>query len=95
MKKVQTIDCTVLMAGSYPFPVGKKIDVRKEGQFYFASSGGQDFGLVRDMAEGGEAQGLALPDAFHGIVIENDICRRLLKLRVPAGQAQGFYSRGQ
>lgn len=91
MKKVEAIDCTVLMAGPYPFPAGKKIDVRKEGQFYFASSGGQDFGLVKDITEGRENQGFSLPETFHGIVIENDSGRRLLKLRVPVGQLHGFF----
>lgn len=91
MKKVETIDCTVLMAGPYPFPAGKKIDVRKEGQFYFASSEGQDFGLVKDITEGRENQGFSLPETFHGIVVENDCDRRLLKLRVPIGQPHGFF----
>lgn len=82
MKKT-TINCTVLMAGAYPFRTGKKIHVRKEGQLYFASSEGKDFGLLKEIEERNTGQDICLPENFDGIVVKNECDRRLLTLQVP------------
>lgn len=82
MKRRKTMDCTVLMAGAYPFKKGKKIDIQKKGDLYYASSGGMDFGLIKEMGDNEEEKTLLLPDRFNGIVMENRCEEHLLKIRI-------------
>lgn len=86
------MDCTVLMAGAYPLRKGKKIDIQKKGDLYYASSEGVDFGLIKEI--GGEVEGklLRLPDRFDGIVTENYCEQHLLKICVPLAQIHSFQS---
>lgn len=79
MGEGRTIDCTVLMAGAYPFRKGKKISIRKEGDLYYASSEGKDFGLVKELHG---ADQIRMPEKFDGIVTENSCEQHILKARV-------------
>lgn len=51
MDKEKQIELTVIMAGKYEFSPGKKLDIRKSGEFYYVASNGKDFGLVKDISE--------------------------------------------
>lgn len=88
MGERQTIDFTVLMAGAYPFRRGKRISIRKEGDLFFASSDGQDFGLVKEIQEVGSR----MPEAFEGIVIENRCGQRILRARARLDGGHSFRS---
>lgn len=85
MEKRDTMDCTVLMAGAYPFKRGKKIDIQKKGDLYYASSGGMDFGLIKEIGDV-EEKALLLPERFHGVVMENHCEEHLLKICIPIPQ---------
>ena len=91
MGKRKTMDCTVLMAGAYPLKKGKKINIRREGDLYYASSEGVDFGLMKEIKE---KDGLPpdLPDKFDGIVTENHPERHLLQICVPLPKIHSFRS---
>ena len=82
MGKRKTINCTVLMAGAYPFQKGKKISVRKRGDLYYASSEGVDFGLIKEICGGEEDQMPSLPEVFDGIVVESCCEQHLLTICV-------------
>lgn len=92
MGKRKAMDCTVLMAGAYPFKKGKKIDIQKKGDLYYASSEGVDFGLIKEVGGGAESNAPELPDRFDGIVTENHCEQHLLKIRVPQNQIHSFRS---
>lgn len=77
------MDCTVLMAGAYPFKKGKKIDIERKGDLYFASSDGVDFGLIKEIGELEEGKPLFLPERFNGIVMENRCEEHILNIRIP------------
>lgn len=82
MEKRKTINCTVLMAGAYPFQKGKKISVQKRGDLFYASSEGVDFGLIKEICGEEEEQVSNLPEAFDGIVVENCCEQHLLTICV-------------
>ncbi len=82
MNKEKQIELTVIMAGKYEFSPGKKLDIRKSGEFYYVASNGRDFGLVKEVSEEGIEEGCRLPERFSGIVTENVPNERLLKVRV-------------
>lgn len=82
MGKKKIINCTVLMAGAYPFKKGKKIDIQKRGDLYYASSEGVDFGLIKEIGEDEGGKTLPLPDEFAGIVTENLCEQHLLNIRI-------------
>lgn len=92
MGKRKTMECTVLMAGAYPFKKGKKIGIQKKGDLYYASSEGVDFGLIKEIGGGAGNKALELPDRFDGIVTENHCEQHLLKIRVPLPQIHSFRS---
>ena len=89
MGEGQAINCTVLMAGAYLFRKGKRISIRKEGDLFYASSEGKDFGLVKEIHGADE---IPIPEAFEGIVTENQCEQRLLKARVKLHKNHSFPS---
>lgn len=82
MGKRKTINCTVLMAGAYPFQKGKRISVQKKGNLFYASSEGVDFGLMKEICGEEEDQVPSLPEVFDGIVVENCCEQHLLTICV-------------
>lgn len=82
MKK-ETVDFTIIMTGPHQIPVGKKIHIHKEGELYYASSEGKDFGLVKESTNGTPGQVDMLEGEFDGIVTENDRTRWQMTVRVP------------
>lgn len=86
MGEGRTIDFTVLMAGAYPFRRGKRINVRKEGDLFFVSSDGQDFGLVKEVQEAD----VRMPDTFDGIVTESRYEQHILKARALLDRSHSF-----
>lgn len=85
MGRRKTMECTVLMAGAYPFKKGKKIDIQRRGELYYASSEGVEFGLVKEIGIE-ERKTFFLPDKFDGIVTENRCEQHLLIIHIPLPQ---------
>lgn len=81
MERSKFIELAILMAENYKFSSGKKIEIYKKDELYYAASNGRDFGLVKEITEGTLRQMEKLPDHFYALVIEN-ISERLLKVRV-------------
>lgn len=81
MNKEKQIELTVIMAGKYEFSPGKKLDIRKSGEFYYVASNGKDFGLVKEVSEEGVEDISRLPERFSGVVTENMPNEHLLKVR--------------
>lgn len=81
MNKEKQIELTVIMAGQYEFSPGKKLDIRKSGEFYYVASNGKDFGLVKEVSEEGVEGIDRLPERFSGVVTDNMPNECLLKVR--------------
>lgn len=81
MDKEKQIELTVIMAGKYEFSPGKKLDIRKSGEFYYVASNGKDFGLVKDISEECAEDISRLPKRFSGVVTENMANECPLKVR--------------
>ena len=82
MGNKKTINCTVLMAGAYPFQKGKRITVQKKDDLFYVSSEGVDFGLVKEIYGAEKDQMPDIPDVFDGIVVENCCEQHLLTMCV-------------
>lgn len=91
MKK-ETVDFTIIMTGPHQIPVGKKIHIHKEGELYYASSEGKDFGLVKESTNGTPGQVDMLTGEFDGIVTENDRTRWQVTVRVPLQNGKHSHS---
>lgn len=88
-EKEKQIELTVIMAGKYDFFPGKKLDIRKSGEFYYVASNGRDFGLVKEISEEGMEDIGRLPERFSGIVIESVPNECLLKVRAKLKNVEG------
>lgn len=89
MNKEKQIELTVIMAGKYEFSPGKKLDIRKSGEFYYVASSGRDFGLVKEISKEGVEDIGKLPERFSGIVIESMPNECLLKVRANLKSVKG------
>lgn len=89
MRNVGQMILTIIMAEGYEFCRGKKIEIYKKDEFYYAASNGKDFGLVKEITKGTLNQMKNLPERFPALITESKPAERLLEVRVKLRRETG------